>query len=146
MRLIQESSYSQKPWYGSYRAMLDRCYREKAKNYPQYGGRGIKVCEEWHYIEEFEKWANASGFRIGMTLERKDVNGDYCPDNCTWATKKEQANNRRNTMFIEHNGERHSVGEWADIVGLSRSTISSRVYRGMPPEKVLAKGDLRCRD
>lgn len=146
MRLIKGRSFYKEPWYGSYHSMMDRCYREKAKNYPQYGGRGITVCEEWHDIEAFEKWVKLSGFQSGMTLERKNVNGDYCQENCTWATKKEQANNRRNTMFIERNGERHSAGEWADIVGLSRSTITSRVYRGMPPEKVLARGDLRCRD
>ena len=77
-------------------------------------------------------------------MERKDVNGDYCPENCTWATKRQQANNRRNTVVIEYNGESHTVSEWADILGMSRSTISNRYYRGLPIEKVLAKEDLRC--
>jgi DNA invertase Pin-like site-specific DNA recombinase len=124
--------------------MMDRCYREAAKNFHCYGGRGIKVCPERHSIEEFEKWAKGTGFVQGMTLERKNVNGDYCPDNCTWATKKQQANNRRSTVKIECNGESHTVSEWASILDISRSTINNRYRRGMPVEQVLAKGDLRC--
>ena len=144
MRLIKGRSFYKEPWYNSYRSMMDRCYREKAKNYSFYGGRGITVCTEWHNIEAFEKWALVSGFRNGLTLERMDVNGNYCPENCVWATKKQQANNRRNTLVIEYNGERHTVGEWAEILGMSRSTLGSRFYRGLPIEKVLAKEDLRC--
>lgn len=144
MRLIKGRSFYKEPWYNSYHSMMDRCYREKAKNYSFYGGRGISVCDEWHDIVAFEKWAKESGFQKGLTLERKNVNGNYCPENCVWATKKQQANNRRNTLVIEHNGERHTVGEWAEIFGMSRSTISNRYYRGLPTEKVLAKEDLRC--
>lgn len=144
MRLIKERAFYNKPWYTSYRAMMDRCYRENAKNYPFYGGRGISVCHEWHKIEAFENWAIESGFQKGLTLERKDVNGNYCPENCTWATKKQQANNRRNTLVIEFSDERHTVSEWADILGVCRSTISNRYYRGLPVEKVLSKEDLRC--
>ena len=144
MRLIKGRSFYKEPWYNSYHSMMDRCYRKSAKNYPFYGGRGIAVCKEWHNIEVFEKWANENGFQIGLTLERKDVNGNYCPENCTWATKKQQANNRRNTLVIEHNGERHTVGEWSEILGVRRSTINNRYYRGLPIEKVLSKEDLRC--
>lgn len=144
MRLIKGRSFYKEPWYNSYHSMMDRCYRETAKNYPFYGGRGIAVCPEWHNIEAFENWAKESGFQKGLTLERKDVNGDYFPENCTWATKKQQANNRRNTVVIEHNGESHTVSEWADILEMSRSTINNRYYRGLPIEKVLAKEDLRC--
>ena len=144
MRLVKGRSFYKEPWYNSYHSMMDRCYRTSAKNYPFYGGRGIAVCKEWHNIEVFEKWANENGFQIGLTLERKDVNGNYCPENCTWATKKQQANNRRNTLVIEHNGERHTVGEWSEILGVRRSTINNRYYRGLPIEKVLSKEDLRC--
>ena len=146
MRLIKGRSFYKEPWYGSYHSMMDRCYRKGAKNYPFYGGRGIKVCDEWHNIEAFEKWANESGFRKGLTLERNDVNGDYSPSNCSWVTPKQQANNRRNTLMLEYKGEIHSASEWADIVGVCRSTICNRYYRGMPIEKILSKGDLRCLD
>lgn len=145
MRLIKGRTFYKEPWYGSYHSMMDRCYREKAKNYPQYGGRGIKVCEEWHDIEAFERWVNLSGFEQGMTLERKNVNGDYCPENCTWATKKEQANNRRNTVYLEHNGERHTITEWAEILGINRSTLNNRICRGWTVEKALGRRDYRAK-
>ena len=144
MRLIKGRSFYKEPWWGSYRSMMDRCYRETAKNYPFYGGRGVAVCSEWHNIEAFENWVKASGFRKGLTLERIDPNGNYCPENCRWATSKEQANNRRNTLLLEYNGVCRPVSEWANVLGLSKSTISNRYYRGLPIEKILAKEDLRC--
>ena len=144
MRLIEGRSFYKEPWYGSYHSMMDRCYREKARNYPWYGGRGIKVCDEWHNIEKFEQWAISSGFKQGMSLERKDVYADYSPDNCVWATAKQQANNRRNTLWIEYNGKKHTVSEWSDILGICRSTISNRYYRGLPIEKVLTGRNLKC--
>ena len=144
MRLIKGRSFYKEPWYTNYRSMMDRCYRTGANNFPLYGGRGIKVCAEWHNIENFERWAKESGFEAGLTLERKDVNGNYCPQNCVWATRKQQANNRRNTLFIEYGGESHTISEWSEILGVCRSTINNRYYRGLPVEKVLAKEDLRC--
>ena len=139
MRLKKGRSFYKEPWYGTYRSMMERCYRKGAKNYPYYGGRGIKVCEEWHDIENFERWVLSSGYEKGLTIDREDVNGDYSPENCRWETRKVQANNRRNTLVIEG----HTVSEWADILGISRSTISNRYYRGFPIEKVLSNEDMR---
>lgn len=139
MRLIEGRSFYKEPWYNSYRSMMDRCYRKNAKNYRFYGGRGISVCEQWHEIDEFENWVNVSGYQKGLTLERKDVNGDYCPKNCVWASKKEQANNRRNTVYLEHNGEKHTISEWSGILGINRSTLKNRICRGWSTEKALAR-------
>ena len=139
MRRIKGRSFYKEPWYGSYHSMMDRCYRETARNYPFYGGRGITVCQEWHDIEKFEKWAIASGFEAGLTLDRINPNGDYSPQNCRWASKRQQANNRRNTVYLEYNGEKRTVSEWADLLGINRSTLNNRVHRGWSAEKALAR-------
>ena len=109
--------------------MLDRCENPNVHNYPLYGGRGIKVCEEWHNIEQFEKWVKTSGWKKGLTIDRIDVDGDYCPENCRWATRKEQANNRRDTVRIKFLGEEHTLSEWAEILGVNQSTLKNRYYR-----------------
>jgi len=137
MRLIKGKSFYKKPWYGTYRSMMDRCYRELSHNYHNYGGRGITVCNEWKNIENFEKWVESSGYKKGLTIDRIDVNGNYCPENCRWSTMKEQDNNRRNTKYIICNGEKHTISEWSKIRGINRSTLNNRIYRGMKLEKAL---------
>lgn len=111
--------------------MMDRCYREKAHNYPQYGGRGIKVCDEWHSIEIFGDWAENNGYMVGLTLDRIDPDGDYCPENCRWATRKQQANNRRNTIYVTIDGVTKTLSEWADFSGITFSTIANRYHDGV---------------
>lgn len=143
MRLIEGKTYYTKPWYGSYHSMMDRCYRKNAANYKDYGGRGITVCEEWHDIRLFEKWAETNGYKKGLSIERINTNGNYSPENCKWATPKEQCNNRRNTRYLTRDGETHTISEWAEITGIKRSTINSRVCRGWTSERALTKGDMR---
>ena len=100
--------------YEIWRQMHRRCYGVGTKAYPDYGGRGITVCDEWREFEPFRAWALKHGYADDLTIDRIDVNGDYCPDNCRWATAKEQANNKRNNHLIEYNGETHTISEWAD--------------------------------
>lgn len=127
--------------YRKWTQMRARCRCKNDANYERYGGRGIKVCEEWDSYSSFEKWAFENGYkeqhkRNEMTIERIDVNGDYSPSNCRFATSKEQANNRRNTKIIEYNGMRKSVSQWADYFHISYGLISNRLRRGWSMERI----------
>lgn len=143
MRLIEGYTAYLKPWYGSYHSMMDRCYREKAHNFKYYGGRGIKVCDEWHNVKAFGEWAESHGYKSGLSLDRIDPQKDYGPTNCRWVSAKQQANNRRNTLYLSAHGETHTITEWAEILGIKRSTLNNRICRGWSIEKALIKGDLR---
>lgn len=144
MRLIKGKTFYNKPWYNSYRSMMSRCYREKDASYKSYGGRGIKVCDEWHNIENFEAWVKDNPYYDGATIDRINTNGNYEPSNCKWSTRIEQCNNRRNNVIVEHNGERHTLSEWADIIGINKSTIKNRYWRGDRGERLLEKRRYKC--
>lgn len=116
--------------YSIYKGMKDRCRYKTNDNYERYGGRGIRVCEEWlaDYMN-FYNWAINNGYKEGLTLDRIDPNKNYEPDNCRWATYKEQANNTRRNNFITYNGETHTLTEWAEKLGIKRSTLNTRIHR-----------------
>lgn len=118
--------------YRCWQAMKTRCGNPKAKGYENYGGRGIKICDEWeNSFEEFAKWAMANQYTKYKTLDRIDNNGDYQPSNCRWATKKEQANNQRSNRFLAINGVTMNLQQWADKTGVPRSTIQWRADHGI---------------
>ena len=124
------------PMVALWGAMIQRCSNPNHSAFSYYGGRGITVCEEWR--ASFATFISDMGVRPhGMTLERIDNNGPYCKANCKWATYSEQASNRRSTRFIEHDGKRLSVSQWAQLVGISRFTLKDRLNRGWPTEKAL---------
>lgn len=121
--------------YGIYKSMVNRCYNEKVKNYSRYGGRGIKVCPEW--LDSFETFYKDMGPRptSDHSIERRDNDGNYCPDNCHWATMKEQANNKSSSVrYDDGTGIMRSITEIAELAGVPRATVASRVYanKGVP--------------
>lgn len=122
--------------------MRNRCTNPKATNYKNYGGRGIKVCKEWDSYPTFREWAVSNGYDENSkdwncTLDRIDVNGDYCPENCRWATMKEQGNNRRTNRLITFGGRTQTMQQWADELGVRKTLIYKRLKCGWSVEKAL---------
>ena len=116
------------PLYKSWKRIKNRCYNKNSDDYKDYGGRGIVMCDEWKDdFVEFMYWALKHGWRQDLTIERKDVNGNYSPNNCTWIPMKEQAKNKRNVRLITYKEETHNLAEWARIIGMSRHTLASRL-------------------
>ena len=126
------------PIYTIWCAMKRRCHQQHCLDYKNYGGRGITVCNEWHYnFKAFYDWALASGYKPGLSIDRKDTNGNYNPDNCRWVTAIQQANNKRCNRLLTYGGETHTMKEWSRITGINYNTLHSRVRRGLPDEEVL---------
>lgn len=124
--------------YYIWSSMKQRCNNTNHKSYKDYGGRGITICAEWksNFIS-FRDWAFANGYKEHLTIERIDTNGNYCPANCTWATVKEQANNRRNTIWLTHNGETKTMLQWAEVVGIPYYVLSKRRLNKWDDERLL---------
>lgn len=126
--------------------MKNRCYNTNIPKYAIYGARGITVCDEWkNDFLAFKDWAYNNGYNGALTIDRIDVNGNYEPANCRWATVKQQGNNTRTNIIIEFNGEKLTAQEWAERLGIQPKTLRKRYYDGMPIEKILYQGDMRCK-
>jgi len=126
--------------YHIWQAFKDRCYNQNNKHYMNYGGRGIKVCEEWkNDFNAFHDWAMANGYKDGLTIDRINNDGNYEPSNCRWASVKEQQNNRRCTVFITYNGIMKPLQEWADELGISRDTLMKRKRNGWCEKDIIEK-------
>ena len=126
--------------YGAWGNMRKRCYNIKNKEYKNYGGRGINICDEWNNektgLINFYNWSMANGYKEDLTIDRKDVNGNYEPSNCRWATYKEQANNKRNNHYITYKNETNTVTEWSEKLGIKRKTLDWRIANGWTTEKL----------
>lgn len=122
--------------YNTWRNMKGRCMNPKSQMYPQYGGRGIKVCERWLKFENFYEDMK-EGYDDTLQIERDDVNGDYCKENCSWTTPQQQAKNKTNTAYVTYKGVTKRAHDWAALIGANPKSISRRVYLGWPPEHCL---------
>lgn len=124
--------------YDIYTTMKQRCYNKNHKKYKHYGGRGIKVCSEWlESYSNFYEWAINNGYSDNLTLDRIDTNGNYEPNNCRWATQKEQQNNKRTNTNITYNGETHNLKQWAEIKGINYKALWKRLHDGWSVERAL---------
>lgn len=130
--------------YATWISMKGRCYNKNNKKYPRYGGRGIKVCDEW--LNNFEAFLNYMGLRpeqpLGKrvySIERVDNDGNYEPGNVRWATLKEQANNTSTNRILYFQGVAHTIAEWSEITGVSRGAIGNRLKRGWSVQRTLTE-------
>lgn len=117
--------------YKTYRAMLDRCSNSKNSRYKDYGGRGIEVCSDWKIKRKgflnFYNWAMSNGYNENLSLERINTDGNYEPLNCTWETLLQQNRNKRNTVWVDYNGEKITLGQLSEITGIYRNLLYSRI-------------------
>ena len=138
-----------------YYDMKTRCYNTKCRQYKWYGARGIRVCQEWLNTDRvptsdrgrpyskgwlaFEKWSLANGYTDSLTLDRIDVNRDYSPENCRWATMKEQANNKtRGCYHITYKGQTKNLREWSKELSIPYSSLWIKMWQNdWKLEKVL---------
>lgn len=127
------------PEYGAWANMRSRCINTGDKAYANYGGRGIRVCDRW--MDSFENFLSDMGKRPSAqhSLDRIDNDGPYSPENCRWATRGKQQNNRRNTKFITYGGETKAVAEWAAITGISDETLRNRIRLGYSDERIFKR-------
>lgn len=123
--------------YTIWNNMIQRVQNEKNKRYKDYGGRGIQVCEEWKKFENFRKWALENGYANKLTLDRKNNDGEYSPENCRWTDWETQNNNKQQSRKLKYKGETKTVTQWAKIMGLSRETLKDRINAGWTIEKAL---------
>ena len=123
---IKRSTAPRHPGYSSWAAMKQRCNNPNNCHYADYGGRGISYCRNW---EEFRQFISDMGSppAPNFTLERLDVEGDYCPENCEWASPRTQARNRRSNRYVTYRGEQYTLAELAQLHNLRPSTLSARL-------------------
>ena len=119
--------------------MRERCTREKHSHYADYGGMGIKICEEWNEFIPFYNWAMDNGYNDNLSIDRINPDGQYEPNNCRWVSMKEQQNNKRSNRFIEYNGENLTLSQWAERLGIGKTTLKERLNNGWSVEKAFTE-------
>lgn len=126
------------PEYRIWAAMKDRCHNPHNKSYYLYGERGINVCESWRNL--FDVFFADMGPRpsVECSLDRIDNDGDYCPENCRWATKSEQSRNRRDNQLLTVDGITLTLTAWSERTGIKRATLDSRRRAGWSPERIVS--------
>ena len=130
--------------YEVWKGIKQRCYNPKHRAYHNWGGRGIKMCEDWkNNFQSFYDWSYANGYspenqkdeKNKLTIDRIDVNGNYEPSNCRWVKRSKQARNKRANKIISYRSEEHCLVEWCEYLNLNYPTIYSRLNKGWSVER-----------
>ena len=117
--------------------MIERCENVNSTRYADYGGRGIRVCDEWKDFAVFRDWAVENGYSSELSIDRLNNDGDYEPSNCKWSTRKEQGNNKRNNRLLTYKGRTQTMTQWADEIGMNPDTFKYRIYLGWSVERAI---------
>ncbi len=126
------------PLYTVWRGILHRCYNPKAKQYKDYGGRGITVCDSWrHSYKQF--YADMGDRPSGLTIERKNNDGNYTPENCYWETRQAQQRNQRRTRIVTIEGKQYKAIDLAEIAEIKSDDIVARAKKGLSYDEVVSK-------
>lgn len=127
--------------YNVWNGMKARCYNKNRQQYKDYGGKGVTVCDEWKgNFRSFYDWAISNGWSEGLQLD-KDIKGNgliYSPENCCFVTPKVNSNKRKSSRILEYNGQKKTVPDWAEVIGISAGLIHCRISRGLSIDKVLS--------
>ena len=133
---VKKHGYTYTPTYTSWNSMIQRCTNPNNLNYHNYGGRGIKVCDTWRDFRSF--LADMGEKPEGTSLDRIDNDMGYCKENCRWATRKQQANNRRTNNNVTFGGKTLNLKEWSELCGVTSTTIYYRIFKyGWPLDQAL---------
>lgn len=138
---MEQPLYLQYPrLYRIYQGMRYRCYNKTNPGYHNYGGRGIFICDEWYSdVKKFIDWALLNGYQESLTIDRIDNDKGYSPENCRWATSKEQGRNKRSNYFISYRGEVKALSDWCEILKLDyRKTYIKVAFAGQTLEQISA--------
>ena len=126
--------------YNIWASMKQRCENENCHCYRYYGERGISICNEWkNDFLKFKEWADKTGYKANLTIDRIDVNGNYNPDNCRWATAKEQCRNKTNNHLETYLGKTMCLTSWAEYIGMNKGTLISGIRKGIALEYYINK-------
>lgn len=129
-RLYSGVRQNDKRLYAIWNGIKQRCQNTNCRSYSNYGGRGIKICDEWaNDYESFYNWAVRSGYQHGLQIDRIDNDGDYCESNCRFVCQKTQANNKRNVALYTINGETMSLSQWCEVYHQDYYLVRQRVVK-----------------
>ena len=127
--LLLKHGQSKTRLYRIWTEMVYRCNNPNNASYSRYGGRGIRVCDDWLNFLSFWQWSLANGYSYDLSIDRIDNDGNYCPENCRWADNETQMNNQRRTHYLTHNGKTQSMAQWSRESGIPYSILDGRINK-----------------